>query len=70
MNRLDLVRKIAFESRMLMKDIASELGVSPQSFYRTLRTSISLDKFVDIAHICGYRVVVVDKDNRKITEVE
>ena len=70
MNRLELVRRLSFESKVTMREVAEGLGVHSQSLYRSLRSGLSLDKFVDIAHVCGYRVLVVDDGGHVITEVD
>ena len=69
MRYLDTVKRLSFESRLPMLEIARGLGVSPQSLYRSLRSGLTLEKFVRIVGLCGFRLLVVDKSRNIVCEI-
>lgn len=69
MDAYDIVHEISRKSKVKMKEIAGELGISQQAFYKSLHGSIGFWRMKEIVEIVGYKVAIVDEEGKVIKEL-
>lgn len=69
MEAYDIIHALSRKSKVPMQEIAKAEGVSVQAFYKSLHGNIGLFKFQRMVERCGYRLVIVDQDNKLVTRL-